>query len=81
MVLEALKPAHRRLKIDTIIKISVRDCLDFLKNTKKLTKKLMNIFFSQCPKFVSTPCFCISKSFGYFYQRKIIHNVGVCVQN
>ena len=41
----------------------------------------MKIFFRKCPKFVSTPFFCISKSFGYFYQRKIIHNIGVCVQS
>ena len=33
--LEALKTAHRRLKIDTIIKISVWDCLNFLKNTQR----------------------------------------------
>ena len=72
-----VKTTHRRLKVDTIIKISVRDCLNFLKNTKKL----MKIFFRKCPKFVSTPFFCISKSFGYFYQRKIIHNIGVCVQS
>ena len=44
-------------------------------------RKLMKIFFSKCPKSVSTPFFCISKSFGYFYQRKIIHNIGMCVQN
>ena len=33
------------------------------------------------PKSASTPFFCISKSFGYFYQRKIIHNIGMWVQN
>ena len=38
--LEALKTAHRRLKIDTIIKILVKDCLNFLKNTQKINKKI-----------------------------------------
>ena len=33
--LEALKTAYRRLKIDTIIKISVWDCLNFLKKHRK----------------------------------------------
>ena len=33
--LEALKTTHGRLEIDTIIKISFRDFLDFLKNKKK----------------------------------------------
>ena len=38
--LEGLKTAYTRLKIDTIIKISVQEFLNFLKNThKKLTKK------------------------------------------
>ena len=78
LFLVALNTVHRRLKIDTIIKISAQDCLNFLKSAKK---KLMKIFFCKCCKFVSTPFFCISKSFGYFYQKKIIHNIGVCVQN
>ena len=38
--LEALKTAHRRLKIDTIIKILVKDCLNFLKSTQKINKKI-----------------------------------------
>ena len=42
--LEALKTAHRRLKIDTIIKILVRDCLNFLKN-KKINKKINEDLF------------------------------------
>ena len=33
--LEALKAAHRRLEIDTIIKILIQTCLIFLKNTQK----------------------------------------------
>ena len=33
-LLEALKTAHRRFKIDTIIKILVWDCFNFLKNTQ-----------------------------------------------
>ena len=33
--LEALKTAPRGLKIDTIIEISVWDCLNFLKNTQR----------------------------------------------
>ena len=33
-LLEALKKAHRRFKIDTIIKILVWDCFNFLKNTQ-----------------------------------------------
>ena len=37
--LEALKTDHRCLKIDTIIKVSVRDCLNFLKNTQKYLRK------------------------------------------
>ena len=37
--LEALKTVHRCLKIDTIIKVSVRDCLNFLKNTQKYLRK------------------------------------------
>ena len=38
--LEGLKTAYTRLKIDTIIKISVQEFLNFLKNThKKLAKK------------------------------------------
>ena len=79
--LEDIKTAHRRLKIDTTVKILVRYCLHFLKNTKKLTKKLIKIFFSKFLKFVWTLLFSISRSFEYFYQRKIIHNIGVCVQN
>ena len=78
---EKFETAHKRLKIDTKVKILVRYCLHFLKNTKKLTKKLIKIFFSKFLKFVSTLLFSISRSFEYFYQRKIIHNIGVCVQN
>ena len=37
--LEALKTAHKCLKIDTIIKVSVQDCLNFLKNTQKNLQK------------------------------------------
>ena len=33
ILLEALKKAHRRFKIDTIMKILVWDCFNFLKNT------------------------------------------------
>ena len=66
-------------KIDTVIKISFRDFLNFLKNKKK--KKKMKMFFSKCAKFVWTPFFFISKSFGYFYQRKVIHNISAFVQN
>ena len=52
LFLEALKTAYRRLKIDTIIKISVWDCLNFLKNTqKKLTKKINEDLFQQMSKF------------------------------
>ena len=43
--LEALKTAHRRLKTDTIIKISVNDCLNFLKNTHKVIKKINEDLF------------------------------------
>ena len=46
-VLEALKTAHRRLKIDTRIKIVVLVCLNFLK------KKSVKTFLSKYSKFVS----------------------------
>ena len=43
--LEALKTSHRRLKIDTIIKISVKDCLNFFKNTQKINNKINEDLF------------------------------------
>ena len=39
----------------------------------------MKILVRKWVKFVSAPLFCISKLFGYFYQRKIIHNIVMCV--
>ena len=41
----------------------------------------MKIFFRKYPKSVSTPFFSTSKSFSYFHQRKIIHNIIIGVQN
>ena len=37
----------------------------------------MKTFLSKCFKFVSAPFFCISKSFSYFCQKKIVHNINV----
>ena len=43
--LEDIKTAHRRLKIDTTVKILVRYCLHFLKNTQKINKKVNKDLF------------------------------------
>ena len=43
--LEALKTAYSRLKIVTIIKILVNDCLNYLKITQKNNKKINEGFF------------------------------------
>ena len=43
--LEDIKTAHRRLKIDTTVKILVRYCLHFLKNTQKINKKINKDLF------------------------------------
>lgn len=56
----------------------------FLRKMQKINlkkKKIMKIFCSKFPKFICCFFFCISKLFIYFYQRNIIHNIGMCYQN